>query len=1168
MDSNQLLDFFKIPTQDDFWMIPPIVNIGDGTRRFPIEIKYLEEIEKLGRERGKDIINYEKPSISDCMYQLAVRFVSLLVYPAVAKEASRDITVLVFLPGIQEIETFKRLLSAEDKVGPKDQVIVHILHSMLSTEDQKKAFATGTGSRVILSTNISESSVTIPNVTYVVDFCLTKYNGFVAGSHMSSLITEWASQNNCTQRAGRTGRVKQGSVYRLVHQKFYEKKMKKFPKPEILRIPLETVILKVKKLDMGPPCKILAVSLDPPDYSQIVDAVLILKEHGGLLRTNTEGVFEFDDGELTYLGECMASLPCDVRISKLIMVGYLMSVLDEAIIIGAGLSIQGIFKWQSDDKMITYNVKAKYAKDSESDLIAILNAYSKFKDLRDNSYFNNEMTERRWCSDNGLDYKNLHEMRLWIEEITKRLLQLNIKTLPGGHQPQWNNSEKIFILKIVFAAAFGVANYFLPSSGQVIDRETASTLNNLNPNKTVYFKNMNRNLFGCIYEDQIIKTLIREGVCDNKSKVSVSFDHNRSERVFVTFEGNPSDSYEHVPPEMYRAAKLRRLKNGIVLQVMDENKTFEYAQKQDLLEEDEITGRFVEKKALLKHPEWCPLPTCFADEMQGIVTKVISSQKFFFRPYVATGYNLPKDLRYRDTINEIKRIMNFAKIKTISGLTKKKLADDFVIVDRNTGELERGSFIEYINLQNAKVHLIDSNINVSMSVLDIYEFVDKNDPDMMKLMAYPPRIIECRLKEIQPAFVKSFENGWSEEGTNQFRDAVEDNRVKIKIYSIIDDIVNVDLYMKDKDGVEFCWNDKLIANGYAEACDESYQSSMAHENRIQRAQNYQTAHGPEVEFAKKIDLKKSKKYIKSPPTYACPIRMRLAGPVTPLEVQLRGISFNQRRFVSIDGSSINQILLNNTFNNFSNKFCVASDVYFSNDNQQIKLRETTMLPNVTGLAVILALIFSPVAQIRRNKEKTRFASIITGLGADDKNTPYFMDRDCALEINFELKEDDIAAINHLRLSMSHLFYSDPMTKGRLVNLMDSQREVTLRKIKKQIIDIVNKPRIISSSSETNVNFLWNVDQGEAIEPLNMQGHRAIFNMISFPKLQKMTQEHKKKLLAHVKDLELCARCSKAPDCRECKLCNEYIDNCHDLKMHLLTKKHINIKAHILEMNET
>lgn len=1143
---------------DDF-ILPPIINIGDETRRFPIEIQYLEDVEKLGKGGRDELINYQKPGITERMYKLSVQLVSLLILPQMS---NRSVTVLIFLPGIHEIETFKKLLEKEGK----DQATVHILHSMLSTEDQKKAFASGTGSRIILSTNISESSVTILNVSAVIDFCLTKFHGNVFGSRMSSLVTEWASQNNCMQRAGRAGRMKRGTVYRLVNRSFFEKKMNKFPKPEITCVPLESVILKIKKLEMGPPCKILAASLDPPDLSQIVDAILMLKEHGALLRTNSAGTFEFDDGELTFAGEIFAALPCDVRISKLIMIGYLFSVHDEAIIIGAGLSIQGLFKWTPDDKMSTFNFKAKWAEDSESDLIAMLNAYTTFMDMHSSNYFGNDNAERHWCYDNGLDYKNLQEMRLWIEEIKKRLLQLNIKTLPQGHQPFWNKSEKMFILKIVFAGAFGAANYFLPTPGHNIDRETASMLNDLNPNKTVYFRNMDRNLFGCIYEDQIVQTLIREGVCENGSNVSVAFDNNRSERVFVTFAGKPTDSYEHIPPELYRAVKLRRLKKGIDLYVMNEGKSLDYAEKCGLLEYK--NGRYVEKKVLIEHPEWCPLPTCFVSEMQGIVSYVISSQKFFFRPYVACGYKLATDKRYRDTIQEINRIMNVSNISAISSLERKLSAGDFAIVNRvDVGTLERASFIDYPSLCTANVHLIDLNLTVNLNVSEVYDFINENDPNKKKLMDYPPQVFECRLKGIEPSFLKSFENGWSEEGTKQFRKAVENQRVKIKIYSIVDDVVSVDLFVKDESEVEISMSKKLIADGFAEACDESYRSSMAHDNRKRFEQIFKTAHGPEVEFIKKIDVKKSKKPVKSPERYACDSCLRLTGPLTPLEVQLRGIAWNQRGYVAIDGSSINQILLNNTFNNFKNKFCVSSEVYFSNNNQQIKLRETTMLPNVPGLAALVALIFAPVAQIRRNKEKTRYASILTGLGADEKDQSNFVDRDCVIDIDFELTEDDVSSINHLRLSMSHLLFSDPKTKG-LVDLVDGQREITLRKIKKQFIDLVNKPRKVCGIGDSNAEFLWNFDQEDVVAQQNLQGYRAVFNMISFPKLQTMTKEHKNILLKHLKEIELCGAISKLPDNRECKLCSEYLNDISELKMHLLSKKHINNKKQLLEMSKT
>lgn len=109
--------------------------------------------------------------------------------------------------------------------------------------------------------------------------------------------------------------------------------MKETHPPELVTSPLENIILKVKKLDQGRPDEILALAMDKPKLSDINDTILILKQIGALLRTK-DGEVSRLDGDLSYIGRIMADLPCDVRISKMIILGYCFSVLDECIIIG------------------------------------------------------------------------------------------------------------------------------------------------------------------------------------------------------------------------------------------------------------------------------------------------------------------------------------------------------------------------------------------------------------------------------------------------------------------------------------------------------------------------------------------------------------------------------------------------------------------------------------------------------------------------------------------------------------------------------------------------------------------------------------------------------------------------------------------------------------------
>lgn len=167
----------------------------------------------------------------------------------------------------------------------------------------------------------------------VIDFCLTKTIQTDSATNFTSLCLDWASRNNLRQRSGRAGRVMNGRCYRLIPRHMFEYYLSESPEPELLRSPLENVVLKAKMLDMGPPHQVLALAMDPPKLSNVANTILVLKELGAMLHT-VRGKTSIHDGDITFIGVVMANLPVDVRVSRLIILGYIFSVLEESIIMG------------------------------------------------------------------------------------------------------------------------------------------------------------------------------------------------------------------------------------------------------------------------------------------------------------------------------------------------------------------------------------------------------------------------------------------------------------------------------------------------------------------------------------------------------------------------------------------------------------------------------------------------------------------------------------------------------------------------------------------------------------------------------------------------------------------------------------------------------------------
>lgn len=311
----------------------PILKV-DNRRIHQVKDFYLCQL-------GKLITNYEynyimsESKIDEELFKITVKL--LYVFERLdEKEKSIEIngfrsTVLIFLPGVNEIDNMEKCI--ETHKGDLKLNTIR-LHSLVSPEEQHRVFmkANKMSRKVILATNIAESSITVPDVKYVIDFCLTKNVMTDSNTNFSSLQLQWASKANCMQRAGRAGRVMSGRVYRLVPKSFYQR-LPDYGIPEMLRIPLENVVLKAKILNMGAPHTILGLALTPPNLSDIHNTIMILKELGGLYKTVNGQYMEFD-GDLSFIGRVMSALPLDIRISRLIIFGYMFSVFEECLIIG------------------------------------------------------------------------------------------------------------------------------------------------------------------------------------------------------------------------------------------------------------------------------------------------------------------------------------------------------------------------------------------------------------------------------------------------------------------------------------------------------------------------------------------------------------------------------------------------------------------------------------------------------------------------------------------------------------------------------------------------------------------------------------------------------------------------------------------------------------------
>lgn len=525
-------------------------------------------------------VDFNEPGISKDMYTIAVHIIRILsvnLTNTVQGEKREEGSFLVFLPGIYEIDEMHKLLQDlnNSKISPIDYLIIP-LHSQITSDEQQKVFRIPEKNvcKVILSTNIAESSITVPDVKYVIDFCLTKSLVTDTNTNVSSLQLEWASKNNCRQRSGRAGRLMSGKVYRMVPQSFYCNSMVDESKPEMLRVPLDGIVLRSKFLNMGFPHQVLALAMDPPNLSDIQNTILTLKESGAMLKTVNQK-YEQLDGDLTFMGRFMSELPVDIKMARFILLGYAFSIMEECIIIAAGLTVKSIFSYPFNDPFEAYSTKLRWADGSGSDLFAILYAYKTWERKIQSGDFIEPGSRILYANRYLVQLRSLKEMSHLIDELKQRIKHFGLVEPTGTHKIVWSEKEKPIVLKVVIAGAF-YPNYFVRSSdgGITNERDAFHTLSGLDPCNTVFLTGFEPKFIGIIYQQTIIDMF--QDCTKSRQNISVSFDKTAS-KIYITFAKNTDikkmklkieDMPGRVQIEIYKAIKMRKVKISRELKIL------------------------------------------------------------------------------------------------------------------------------------------------------------------------------------------------------------------------------------------------------------------------------------------------------------------------------------------------------------------------------------------------------------------------------------------------------------------------------------------------------------------------------------------------------------------------------------------------------------------------
>ncbi len=360
----------------------PIIEVSGRT--YPVEMRYRPLQAEGEDEQDRDI----QQAICDAADELA-------------RMGPGD--VLIFLPGEREIRETAETLRKHHP--PHTEILP--LYARLSATEQNRIFQSHKGRRIVLSTNVAETSLTVPGIRYVIDPGMVRLSRYSHRTKVQRLPIEKISQASANQRAGRCGRVGPGVCIRLYSEAEFNARPE-FTDPEIKRSNLASVILQMKSLRLGDIENFPFV--EAPENRLITDGYKLLEELGAVDARK----------QLTESGRQLARLPLDPRVARMVLAGKDENSLSEMLIIASALSVQEP-RERPHDKQQAADAKHKVFADDGSDFIAYLNLWRAYHE-QSKHLTNNKL--RKWCRDNFISYMRMrewHDVQVQLKSVVREL---------------------------------------------------------------------------------------------------------------------------------------------------------------------------------------------------------------------------------------------------------------------------------------------------------------------------------------------------------------------------------------------------------------------------------------------------------------------------------------------------------------------------------------------------------------------------------------------------------------------------------------------------------------------------------------------------------------------------------------------------------------------------
>ncbi|ATJ83259.1 ATP-dependent RNA helicase HrpA [Halomonas beimenensis] len=408
IDVERFAEHFALPGEDGTPRPAPVVEVSGRT--YPVEVRYRPLIREAEDEADRTL----QEGILHAVEEIE----------AVEREkrwfhGPRDI--LVFLPGEREIREAADTLRRADLRGTE----ILPLYARLSNAEQNRVFAPHAGRRIVLATNVAETSLTVPGIRYVIDPGLVRISRYSYRAKIQRLPVEPVSQASADQRKGRCGRVAEGVCIRLYDEEDYLGRPE-FTDPEIRRTNLASVILSMLSLKLG---DIEAFPfVDPPDSRFVTDGFRLLFELGAV-----------DERQrLTPIGRKLARLPIDPRLARMVLAGAEQGGLREVLVVVSALAIQDPRDRPAEKREAADQAHRRW-QDPDSDFVALLNLWHGFEAAREELSGNRL---RRWCKERYLNYLRLREWHDTFRQLRQLLRDMDIEVPPPAPRPAVDEDEQ------------------------------------------------------------------------------------------------------------------------------------------------------------------------------------------------------------------------------------------------------------------------------------------------------------------------------------------------------------------------------------------------------------------------------------------------------------------------------------------------------------------------------------------------------------------------------------------------------------------------------------------------------------------------------------------------------------------------------------------------------